>query len=162
MSSTSRNRNLLSLIGVLLLTNIVVLGYFLWFKKPVKKPQPEKERIGITEMLQKEVGFTDDQLTEYKHLKDKQRENMRPMFDDMRKAKDSLFRLLSDTAVNDSVINKAADGIARRQKMLDLQAFYHFKNVRAICTPEQRDEYDSMVLRMFRRMGKPAKPAEKK
>ena len=158
MSSTSRNKNLLSIIVILLLTNIAVLGYFIWFKRPVKKEiAPKEQRTGISEQLQKEVGFTDEQISEYKLLKDKQRENIRPMFDDMRKAKDSLFRLLSYPGVTDSMLNSAADGIARRQKMLDLQAFNHFRNVRAICRPEQQEKYDSMILRMFRRMGKPVK-----
>lgn len=162
MSTTSRNRNLLGIIGILLLTNILVLGYFLWFKKPVNKPAPEKERTGITELLEKEVGFTDAQLATYKQLKDKQRENMKPMFEEMRRAKDSLYKMMGDSTVNDSIINLAAENIARRQKALDLHAFYHFKNVRTICTADQREKYDSMILRMFRRMGKPPKPAEKK
>lgn len=32
MSTTSRNKNLIFIIAVLLLTNIAVLAYFLWFK----------------------------------------------------------------------------------------------------------------------------------
>lgn len=162
MSTTSRNRNLLAIIGILLITNVLVLGYFLWFKKPVQKQLPEKERTGITELLEKEVGFTEEQISEYKQLKDKQRENMKPMFDEMRRAKDSLYMLMGDSTANDSIINHAAENIARRQKALDLHAFKHFRNVRMICKPDQQEKYDSMILRMFRRMGKPPKPAEKK
>ena len=162
MSTTSRNKNLLSIIAILLLTNILVLGYFLWFRNPTKKQEQEKEKTGVAEMLQKEVGFTAEQLAQHKALKDKQRELLRPMFDDMRKAKDSLFRLLSDPTTSDSVISATADNIASKQKALDIATYNHFRNVRAICTPEQQPKYDSMILRMFRKMGKPIKPAEKK
>lgn len=152
--NTPRNKNLLFIIAALLLTNIAVLLYFLWIKPCDHKPDSQK-RNSMTEMLQKEVGFTDEQVGQYKQLKEEQKASIRPMFDEMRKAKDSLFRLLSDPGINDSTINKVSDLIAQKQKALDLQTFNHFKKVRALCsTPEQRTKYDSMVLRMFRKMGK--------
>lgn len=157
--SNPRNRNLLFIIAALVLTNIAVLAYFLWMKPHPDPKKRDNKDMGITEKLKAEVGFNDDQVAQYKLLKEEQWTSIKPMFDAMRKAKDSLFRLLSDPSVNDSVINKASDAIAQRQKALDLQTFNHFKKVRALCTPEQRAKYDSMVQRMFRKMGKP--PARK-
>lgn len=160
--SNPRNRNLLIIIGVLLLTNIAVLVYFLGQKKPEKSAtsRSEKDRNGISEMLQKEVGFNEEQTAQYKQLKEKQKEIIRPMYDDMRKAKDSLFRLLSYPETSDSLLNKISDAIAQKQKALDLQTFNHFKKVRTLCTPEQQPKYDSMILRMFRKMGKTSRPNE--
>jgi periplasmic protein CpxP/Spy len=153
--STPRNKNLLFIIAALLLTNIAVLVYFLWIK-PCEPKTDSQKRSSMTEMLEKEVGFTDEQVGQYKQLKEEQKATIRPMYDEMRKAKDSLFRLLSDPSVNDSIINKVSDVIAQKQKALDLQTFNHFKKVRALCTtPEQQTKYDSLVLRMFRKMGKP-------
>jgi Spy/CpxP family protein refolding chaperone len=159
--TTSRNRNLLFIIAALLLTNVAVLAYFLWIKKPEEKQRGSGPKNGgMTEMLQKEVGFNNEQVAQYKQLKDQQWATIRPMFDEMRKAKDSLFRLLSDPNVNDSIIYKTSDVIAQKQKALDLQTFNHFKKVRALCTPDQQSKYDSMVLRMFRKMGKPMRKNE--
>ncbi len=145
------NKNLLIIIAVLLLTNIGVLGYFLVYKKPQEKQEQRDGRNnnGIQDMLQKDVGFSEGQLAEYKQMKDKQRETIRPMYDEMRKAKDSLFRLLKDSTVSDSVAAKAADQIANRQKLLDLQTFTYFRKVRTICTPEQLTRYDSLIQNMF-------------
>lgn len=158
MNSTSRNKNLIFIITILLLTNIGVLAYFLWFKKPPKRP----DRVGMfIEMLQKEVGFTDAQIEQYKELKDQQRQTVRPMFDDMRKAKENLFRLASDSTVSDSMVQVTADAIATQQKALDLQTLNHFRRVRALCTSqEQSVKYDSAVSQMFRKMSRPAKRAE--
>lgn len=159
-TTTSRNRNLLVIIVVLLLTNIAVLGYFLWFKKSGKSPMAEKDKNSVTEMLKKEVGFNEEQLGQYKQLKDKQREIIRPMFDEMRKAKDSLFRLLSYPETPDSLLDKASDVIAQKQKALDLQAFNHFKRARMLCTPQQQAKYDSVIVQVIRKMGKPARKSE--
>jgi Spy/CpxP family protein refolding chaperone len=153
--STPANRNLLIIIGVLLITNIAMLVYFLSDKKSAKPAEQAKDnRTGVAEMLQKDVGFTDDQIAKYKTLKEKQKETIKPMFDDMRRAKDSLFRLLSYPETSDSLVSKAADIIAQRQKALDLQTFHHFKRVRTLCTPEQHAKYDSLVIKMFSKMGR--------
>jgi periplasmic protein CpxP/Spy len=158
--STTRNRNLLIIIGVLLLTNVAVLVYFLGQKRNSGMEQRERERSTVTEMLQDEVGFNEEQTAKYKELKDKQRERIRPMYDNMRKAKDSLFRLLSYPDTPDSLLNKAAEVIAQRQKELDIETFNHFKRVRTLCTPDQLPQYDSLVLRLLRKMGKPFRHGE--
>jgi protein CpxP len=163
MSTTSRNKNLIFIIAVLLLTNIAVLGYFLWYKKPQPGAKHTDRPGMMIEALQKEVGFTDEQMEKYKLLKDQQRESVRPLFDQMRKAKENLFRLMSDSLSNDSTIEAAANEIATQQKALDIQTLSHFRKVRALCSsPEQQVKYDSAVLRMFRKMGRPPKRIESK
>ena len=154
--SNPRNRNLLVIIGVLLLTNIAVLVYFLGQKKENKSVHnnAKSNKSFVAEMLQKEVGFTEEQTAEYKQLKEKQHKMIRPMYDDMRNAKDSLFRLLSYPATSDSVLKTMAESIAQKQKALDLQTFNYFKTLRTLCTPEQLPKYDSMILPLLRKIGK--------
>ncbi len=160
--SPARNRNLLIIIATLVLTNVAVLVYFLGQKKPEKtaSANTEPSRNGVAEMLQKDVGFSEDQTARYKEMKEKQRGKIRPMYDEMRKAKDSLFRLLSYPGTSDAVLDSMAEGIAQKQKAIDLETFNHFKRVRALCTPDQETKYDTMVLRMFRKMGKPVRHNE--
>ena len=153
------NKNLLIIIAVLLLTNIGVLGYFLWYKKPPEMQEQHdgknNNNNGIQDLLQKEVGFTAEQLAQYRQMKDKQRETIRPMYDEMRKAKDNLFRLLKDSTISDSAISRAADQIANRQKMLDMQTFTYFRKVRMLATPAQQPKYDSLIQNMFSKMNRP-------
>ena len=160
--STARYRNLLIIIAVLLLTNIAVLVYFLSDRNPghTKNAEVKSEPSSVTEMLQKDVGFSEEQMTVYKQMKEKQKEVIRPMFDDMRKSKDSLFRLLSYPETQDSVLVRMADGIAKKQKALDLQTFTYFRKVRTLCQGDQLPKYDSMILPMLRKMGKNVKHNE--
>ncbi|SRR5258705_7578041 len=163
MNNPSRNRNLIFIIAVLLLTNIAVLSYFLWIK-PTRTDGGDgrdKRRPGIADKLRDSIGFNNEQVAQYEKLKDEQWASLRPMFDDMRKAKDNLFKLISDPNATDSLIDKTSDVIAQKQKALDLQTFNHFKKVRALCTPEQQPKYDSLIQRMFRRMGKPIRRNDK-
>jgi len=158
--SSARYRNLLIIIGALLLTNVAVLVYFLRQEKAPATEQPGRTRSTVTEMLQDEVGFSEEQTAKYKELKDKQREKIKPMYENMRRAKDSLFRLLSYPDTPDSVLNKAGEVIAQRQKELDIETLNHFRRVRALCRPDQLPQYDSLVIRLLRKMGKPFRHGE--
>ncbi|MET0636289.1 MAG: hypothetical protein ABWZ25_09705 [Chitinophagaceae bacterium] len=153
------NKVLLLIIAVLLLTNIAVLVYFLNYSK-----EEEVVSKGATELLKEQVGFSDKQLEEYKKIRDQQREVIRPMYENMRMSKDTLFKLLGDSLVSEERLNEITDHIGQKQKSLDLLTFRHFSELRKICRPEQRTAYDSMVVQLFRKMGKPQnrKPEEKK
>ena len=154
MNNTSRNRNLIFIIAFLLLTNIGMLVYFLWMKNPRGPQQHGGDRNMFSQILKDSVGFNDQQVAQYEQLKDEQKKANAPHFESMRRAKDSLFRLLSDPNVSDSMVSKAADVIAMRQRALDLQTFEYFSKIRTLCTsPEQQVKYDSAVQKMFRKIG---------
>ena len=163
--STSKNKSLIFIITVLLLTNIAVLGYFLWYKKPAGghddhgkvKPPP-----GIEAPLQNEVGFSEDQLVQYRQMRDEQMNTIKPMFDDMRKTKDSLFRMMSIDGTTDSTVNATADAIAQKQKAIDLRMYNHFKRIRGLCKPDQLPKYDSLIQRMMKKIGRPHRDQDKK
>lgn len=148
----SSNKVLLLIIAVLLLTNIGVLAYFLWYRDGGNEPFKPN---GASELLKEQVGFSKEQIDEYKQLRDRQRETIRPMYEDMRLKKDSLFHLLSDTAVSQEKLELITDRIGQNQKSIDLLTFRHFSELRRLCKPSQLVAYDSMVVQMFRKMGKP-------
>jgi hypothetical protein len=165
--STSRNRPLIFIIAVLLLTNIAVLAYFLWYKNP-SKPKIENsgkpKAKGIEAPLQNEVGFNEEQLVQYRQMRDEQMEALKPMFEDIKKAKESFFGLISSSNVADSTVNALADDIAQKQKAIDLRMYNHFKRIRGLCKPDQLPKYDTVVQRMMKKMsgGKQRKDRDKK
>src|SRR5215831_19870916 len=149
---TSNNRSLIVIITVLLLTNIAVLGYFLWFKKQPEltaaqgpSDKPHDERKGIEGPLQDSVGFNEGQLVQYRQMRDEQRKAIKPMFEEIRKMRDSLFHMMSNEKVDDSVVNSLTGAIGQTQKDLDLRMFNYFKKLRGLCTPDQLSKYDSVI-----------------
>ncbi|MBS1654397.1 MAG: hypothetical protein JSU05_06120, partial [Bacteroidetes bacterium] len=75
--------------------------------------------------------------------------------------KTRFYNLLNDPSVNDSVLNNMADSIGIKQKNIDLQIFHHFKQVGSLCTPDQQPKFDSLVVRVIKKMTTPHKPATK-
>ena len=153
------NKILLLIIAVLLLTNIAVLAYFLVYRQD-KGPG---WHTGATELLKSDVGFSDAQIEEYKKLKDQQRETIRPLYQDMRNSKDSLFSMVGDSVVNEGLLDSITDRIGYKQKSIDKMTFLHFSELRRVCRPDQVVAYDSMVVQLFRKMNKPPqRPDDKK
>lgn len=152
--SRSKNKALIFISVILLIANIALLAFFLRPQSSNSQPPAaDANKDILAEALQKDVGFDNDQVVQYKQLKDQQWESMRLKFNDVRAAKDSFFHLISVENIPDSLVNAASDVIAQRQKALDLEAFAHFKHVRKLCkTPIQQAKYDSLVQRMFFKM----------
>lgn len=152
----ARNKVLSLLVLVLLLTNILLLVFFVWAKPEPPRPGSsgaKSDRGGVTQILEKEVGFNAEQMEQYKKLKDQHWDKMKPYFGELRNARNNFYKLLNQASVPDSVINSAADSIAAKQKQMDLQTFRHFQQVKAICTPEQQARFDTLVQQVIKRMG---------
>lgn len=158
--SGTKNRNLLVIIAVLLLTNVAVLGYFLWYKKPSNEYHGGRDKNGISDVLKKDVGFDTAQLASYKVMREKQKKVLHPMFDDMRKAKDSLFSMIGKAEAQDSIVLRLASHVGDKQEALDLQTFRYFSEVRKLCKPDQQAKYDSLMTQMFKKMGWKSKGKE--
>lgn len=154
----AKNKVLSLIVVILLLTNILLLVLFIG-KQPGFHPMDgTRGKPGggwnTMELLEKQVGFSKEQLTRYKSLKDAHWESMKPYFADIKVARDRFFRLM-DMSIPDSLTLAYADSIAIKQKEIDLRTLRHFREVRAICTDEQRPRYDSVMNDIMRKMNNP-------
>ncbi|MBO9151564.1 periplasmic heavy metal sensor [Chitinophaga sp. GCM10012297] len=149
----ARNKVLSILVIILLLTNFLLLFFFVW-KTPEEAPKTgtSRGRGEVMQLLEKEVGFSKQQLDQYKQLKDQHWERLKPAFGDLRAARDRFYVLLKEDSVADSVLTAAADSIGARQVVIDLQTYRHFRDVRALCTTEQLPRFDSVVQHVMKKM----------
>ncbi len=155
MNTVKKNRSLISIIIFLLLTNLVMLLFFIMLGKPANRIE-DKPRFSTS--LQKDVGFSKGQMDAYQKMRTAQFEKVKPLFNEVRNAKFALYDLLYNSTITDSAVDNAAELIGKKQKELDIQMFYHFAEVRKLCTPEQLPAFDSavkkLVIRMTSRPGK--------
>ena len=153
MSNNSKNRVFISIITVLLLTNIALLVFFFWVK-PHGNFRPDMRRDSIAQSLENKIGFSQEQMAQYQRLKDEHKEKIKPLFEDMRNAKEQFYRFLHQPA-SDSELNNAANVIGEKQKAIDLQIFRHFKELRDLCTAQQQPKFDSLIQQVIHRMSVP-------
>ena len=157
MHKVLNNKVLLFIVAILLLANISMLFYFLWVREPGKKnTHEERQKSPITEFLQKDIGFDTGQMAAFNATRQKHRQKMKPLFEDIKTAKVQFYGLLTNPVISDSALNSAASVIGEKQKMLDWQTFQNFKEIRTLCTPEQQARYDSLIVNEISKMWFPS------
>jgi Spy/CpxP family protein refolding chaperone len=157
----TKNKILILLVAVLLLANITLLYFFL------NKPQHNKggrqgREAAMTAFLEKEIGFSPQQLKQYDSLGNTHRETMRVVLDSMRNAKELLLKQLAADNFTDSAMVQAADQSAGKQREMELAMLRHFKSIRNLCTPAQQPKFDSLYYKMMWRRGGMRQPGGKK
>ena len=150
MNTISRNRILLTIIGVLLLTNLAVVVFFFNHKCNEEPHQP-----GFTERLKKEVRFTPEQIKIFEPKKKAFWDEMHARLDSMKKTKEEFYKQMYDPAIPDSLIEERAKVIGDEQKEIDVHVLRHFKDLRTLCTPEQLPKFDSLLPMIVQRMTAP-------
>jgi len=150
--AVSRNKIYVSLIGLLLLSNLALVAFFVMNKPEKREVRREHPGSYMKDALKNDVGFTDQQMAEFDKMADQHRQQMRPLFEDIGKTKESFYKMLSQPQTADTVLNQAASQIGDKQKAIDIKIFTHFQNIRQLCTPEQQPAFDSLIQRVVHRM----------
>jgi hypothetical protein len=152
----NNNKALVFIIGILIIANIAILAFFLSIKPPQKKEgNNSNDKVSVNDFLKKDIKFSKEQMKQFDSLKKVHWKVAKPLFKGMTAVKDSFYIHISDSVVNDQFLLETSDSIAMRQKQLDLQMFAHFRNIRKLCTADQKPLYDSLVQDVIRKMMNP-------
>ena len=159
MNNLTNNRWLPVITLLLITANIVTLA-LLWTNKSRDKregqhPPPQGQ---VFEFLTHELKLDAAQQEAYKKLRDEHREGIRPMQDNIRKAKDSFFALLKQPNVPDSLIQLYSRKAVEADQQLDEFTFRHFQKLRAICNAGQQKRFDEIIQEALHRMAPPKRP----
>jgi hypothetical protein len=134
--------------GVLLAANIGLLWFYQW-RQP--RHEPRNFREDIRTKFINEVGISGTQLAVYDSLRNDHYESIGPMFKDLRMTRDSLFKLIHRTSVNDSAIASLSAEVFNKQQAIDLKIHRYFRSIRELGTEEQKPKIDSFLSRMANR-----------
>jgi len=153
MENGSKNKALVSIIAILLLTNISMLVFILRHKE--EPPHQDTKKPGLTERIKKEVMFDSTQMAAFESRKKAHWDRMRVIFDTMTATKERFYYLTYNPQTPDSYLDSQASIIGLQQKQIDLNMIRYFKDVRKICNKHQLPKYDSILPEMFKRMTEP-------
>lgn len=144
------------IIVALLLLNVGTLGY-LWLDREGKPhrhppfahegpPGPSGPR-GAAAFLNEALHLTDAQEASYKTLREVHHETVLKIRDEMKSAKQSLYALMksADTASKQAEAQHWLDSLAAKQRRIEAITYQHFREVRALCTPQQQQKFDEVI-----------------
>lgn len=142
------------IIAILLLANISVLAYVLATKPtPRKGNQSPQWKNAIANYLKADIGFDTVQLKQYESLKITHRKSLDTLMEQLKAEKEDRLRFLAENKYSDSSIIQAANSSSEKQKMLDLQMLRHLRDVRALCTEEQKGRFDTSIYKVMAKRG---------
>ena len=146
------NKILLMIIGTLLIVNIGLLYYGVWGHRRGSHEKSINMRDRMKMKLEKEVGFSKDQLAKYDEMRTKNRDSLEPLFEELHIAKENFFSLMYLSDAPDSVINLYSDRVCGKQQAIDLKIIKHFRSLKALATEEQKPKMDSFLQSITQRM----------
>jgi len=151
MKNILNNKIAAWLIGLLILANIATLTFF-WIGhlKNQRDNSPKN-------FLAKSLHFSESQKNAYFELAKNHNENANKIREQIKIDKENLFQLLKTDQIVDSVKNNAALKVSLSIQSLDILTFDHFKKVRALCTEEQKPEFNQLIQKMVNSVINPQK-----
>ena len=161
MSTQTKSKLYLLIIGILLVTNIAMLFFFMGNKDEGRRGGNRGNDRGamMRDFFQEEIGFNDAQLQQYDTLSKQGKEKMKADMEALKNSKVEQFKELGAKGFSDAAIAAVINQSAEKQKMMELQMMNHFATIRKICTAEQLPKFDSSFYKIW---SKKKKPGEKK
>ncbi len=151
MGSNSKPTYLVIIIIILILSNIA-LGAAWWYsEKNNENPHRMDKPSPMGAYLKKEIGFSTAQLAQFDSLRAKKRINDKEIYGSIRESKQQLFKSLGRNSFSDSAINTTIEFAAEKQKIFEAGMIESLKEIRALCTEEQRAKFDTGFYKAFNR-----------
>ena len=143
MNTNNKSRWFGAIIILLLLINAATIIFLFIGKNKHHLPPPQNG--GAFAFLVKELALDSNQKNEYQKLRDQHGNSVEGLRMQLKNNKDSLFDLLKVSSVADANVHQKLDSIASLNRKIDEITFSHFKQVRAICNPQQQIKFDEVI-----------------
>lgn len=161
MNRQSKNRTLIIIFSLLLLINIGLLSYFIFFKESNHKPYGKRGGY-LSEYLKKELNFNEAQLVQYDSLRARHIRQVKVLYDSIRLNKQKKFKQMGKSGFADSSLTQAVQFAANQQKMVELEMLLFLKQTRNLGNAEQRIKFDSSFYKVMMRSHNKSKSTTKK
>jgi Spy/CpxP family protein refolding chaperone len=162
MDIFTQKKLLLQLVILLTVLNLALIGIFLW-KDVFRRPRPTeqtKEYRDVTKILERELKLTRRQVDQIKNLRSVSFEKERVLSEITRSERDSINAIMFGNAPDEILVKSLARRVAENDYQMELLRFEQSREFKSICTPEQLQKFEGLVLEIrdyFRQDNKPTK-----
>ncbi len=140
------------LVAALILINLVTLFFFFTAHKHPGKP-------GKTDLVD-HIGITGQNRDKIIQLQEKHFADKDALIQRSRNLHEHLFRSFSDSQKDSADIAGIIDDIVENQRETEQMTFDHFKEIHALCSPEQQRELQKLLQEVLKRAGGPPLPGK--
>ncbi|HMR89988.1 MAG TPA: hypothetical protein PKD51_17620 [Saprospiraceae bacterium] len=127
------------IISTLMISNLIQMYYL--SQKPNKDKEP---RDIIIEVLK----FDENQTAEYDKLIAVHKKQIRERNEQINQLKNNLYQLLPADTISKSTVDSLASEIGSIQQNIEHIHFDHFKDIKSLCKPSQREDFIKLSLQL--------------
>lgn len=132
------------LVLVLIVLNVVTIGFFVFFGKSCD-PRNREGKGTPGDYLIHELKFTPEQQSQFENLRSEHHNSVCPFMDEIKKQKTIYFSELKMDRIDTLKVDSMSKLITELHRKVDLTTFWHFNKIRHICTPQQQERFDEII-----------------
>jgi Spy/CpxP family protein refolding chaperone len=162
MDIFSQKKLLLRIVIILVVLNLFSISAFLWkefFHKPPHPPKTEGKR-DVSSILMEDLNLTDIQAEQIKNLRTAYFAKEKNLETAIREERDSMNEVMFNKTTDEEIVKDLAKRIAANDYEMELMRFEQAKEFKSICTMEQLEKFEGLVLEI-RDYFKPDNPPKK-
>lgn len=136
-------------ISVLVLLNLILIGLVVG-PELGKRDRDRRDGDKRSEYLAKKLGFSAEQKQTYDSLNTSHKTETKEIQQRIDEKRREMFRLTRVDGVSIETVDSLTAEIGMLVSNMEFRTYEHISNIRALCTPEQLQELDSLVQRMIK------------
>ena len=145
------NKTLLIIIGVLLVSNLALLGLYLF--QPADQKQPSRSDRSPVDYMVRELKLNQQQTSQFQRLFETTKETNKPVYDSLRNGRERLYSLMKLEPQPETLITQYTATLAGFEQQLARNNYEHFRRLRVILDKEQQVKLDTLINKMGKRIG---------
>ena len=162
MDGIQRKHAARGLVGLLILVNLVTLAtlWYSYLKRPPLGRPPQDGRPGqeIQSFLARELGLTPDQSKKFDDLRDKFISTPQAIQEEILRLKQAMMAEIFAERPDEAKVEALAAEIGAKEAQKIRLLYAHFRDLAAVCTPEQKRKFQSIMSDLMRMFGPPGPP----
>lgn len=158
MVRPNNSKSLLVIIAVLLALNIGGMLFF-FAKTPSGKKMSysDQRKNAMSNYLKNDCDFSEAQLVQYDSLAERHKREIQPVFDQLKNEKEHRIKNLAQGKFSDSAIALAVNKTLARQQEVETRMLLNLRDVRNLCSEQQKVKFDNGLHKMFARRAEKTK-----
>ncbi len=149
MDIFAQKKLLIRTIIILVLLNVSVLGVFIrgnmMHRRP-PEPPPGGEFNDVLGVLEKELNLNANQVLQLKKVRNDFFDKEKLVLTALHEERDSMNAVMFNKNTDDALLNSLAKSVSENEFKMELLRIDQAKALKAICTPEQLDKFENLVV----------------
>jgi len=166
MDIFAQKKLLVRLVFVLAILNIAIISTMLLkgLRHGPPGPPPHRERENFREVsgiIEKELNLSETQVTQFNDLRNTYFKKERMVHELIRSQRDSMNEMMFNSQTNDNLLKAVALRVSQSEYQMELLRIEQAAELKKLCTPEQLEKFESLMLEIrdyFKPMPKPHGP----